>query len=97
MAHIQRRESTIQLPKSSREAIAKFYSHVERSKGVKREAHRVVEPSADSSSAPEAKRRRCHLCPSQRSKMQKQFCSNCFKNVCNEHSTFTRECSACKK
>lgn len=77
MAHIQRREKTMQIQKSTREAISKFYSHVQPSKGVKRKAQCVVEPSSDFSSPPEAKRRRCHLCPSQRSKMQKQFCSNC--------------------
>lgn len=94
--HIQRREKTVQLPKSTREAISKFYAHVQRSKGVKREAQCDDESSSDFLFPPEVKRRRCHLCPSQRSKMQKQICSQCYKNVCNEHSTFTRECSACK-
>lgn len=97
MEHIERRSKTVQLSQSTREAIKKFYAHRERTKGIKRDVHSVEEPSLDSSCPPEAKRRRCHLCPSQLSKMQKQCCSKCFKNVCNGHSTQFRECSACKQ
>lgn len=96
LEHIIRREKTVSLPKSSREAISDFYIHVQGAKSVKRKAESVVESSSSFSSPPEAKRRRCHLCPSQKSKMQKQFCHTCNKNVCNDHSNFTRQCLACK-
>jgi len=41
-------------------------------------------------------RKRCYLCPYKKSKMQKQCCDICQKNVCNEHSTTTKNCSLCK-
>lgn len=97
MEHIERRGKNIHLPQSSREAMLKFHSHVQCSQGVTTKALSVDESGEDLSSPPKTKRRRCHLCPSQKSKMQKQCCSKCYKNVCNEHSTFIRECSACKK
>ncbi|XP_037052002.1 piggyBac transposable element-derived protein 4-like [Bradysia coprophila] len=93
---IARREKTIQLRQTSREAIADYYAHVQGVKKVKGKGNAVSDSGSNDSSPPAAKRRRCHLCPSQQSKMQKQFCHKCYKNVCNNHSTFTRQCSACK-
>lgn len=43
------------------------------------------------------KRKRCHICPAKKSKMQKQCCDICNKNVCNEHSTTTKICINCSK
>lgn len=81
MDQIARREKTVQLRQSSREAIADFYCHVQGGKKVKRKAEDVVILDSSASTPPEAKRRRCHMCPSQKSKMQKQFCHKCHKCV----------------
>lgn len=80
---IARREKTVQLRQTSREAIADYHAHVQGVKKVKRNYQDVSEPCSSLSSPPEAKRRRCHMCPSQQSKMQKQFCHKCYKNVCS--------------
>lgn len=88
MKHVLRRQKIVQLRQSSREAISEFLTHVQGGeKAGKRKIDNVAEPLGSSSSPPEAKRRRCHMCPSAKSKMQKQFCYKCHKNVCNDHST----------
>lgn len=92
--HVLRRQKIIQLPQASREAISEYMVHVQG--GRKRKAENVSEPSSSFASPPEAKRRRCHICPSQLSKMQKQCCDKCYKNVCNQHSTSIRCCIKCK-
>lgn len=93
--HVIRRQKIVQLREASRQAIVEFLNHVQGGKAVKRKAEFDAETIV-SSSPPEVKRRRCHLCPSQKSKMQKQFCHKCNRNCCNEHSTFTRQCLDCK-
>ncbi|KAG4073526.1 hypothetical protein HA402_000750 [Bradysia odoriphaga] len=95
--HVLRRQKIVQLRQSSREAISEFLTHVQGGeKAVKRKIENVSESLGRCSSPPDAKRRRCHMCPSVKSKMQKQFCHKCHKNVCNDHSTFTRLCLDCK-
>lgn len=97
--HITRRQETVHLPQSSREAITDYFAHVQGVKAVKRKYDYFEKATSSDSSiaAPEPKRHRCHLCPPAISKMQKQFCSSCYKNVCNSHSTSTRNCFGCRK
>lgn len=56
------------------------------------------EPSTSTSedcSAP--RKKRCHMCPSKKSRMQKQICTTCKKSICNEHSEIKRTCLCCSK
>lgn len=70
--HVIRRQKIVQLRQSSRDAISDFLAHVQGGgKIVKRKLENVDESNSCPSSPPEPKRRRCHICPSQKSKMQK--------------------------
>lgn len=46
---------------------------------------------------PENKKRRCHICPAKRARMQRQTCDRCNINVCNDHCKTTRVCSKCEQ
>lgn len=106
-SHIERREKIPQLRKTCRTAISNFFLHSQCSNSVNKssssilvhphESNSVNKSSSSNSLPPDAKRRKCHLCPPQISRKQKQVCNKCKKNVCNEHSISTRQCSACKK
>lgn len=93
---IQQREKIPQLNNASRSAISNFSAYVNNSDRVNKSSSTILSPP-DEIPPPDAKRRRCHMCPYQKSKKQKQICNKCMKNVCNEHSTSTRMCSACKE
>lgn len=96
---LQQRVKSSKLQMASRKAISKVLKH----------AQVIDGEAAGSSSSPSIKRqrildqgenipnkrRRCHMCHSSKSKMQKQYCDTCKKNVCNDHSTSIRECFTC--
>lgn len=55
-------------------------------------------PTTAGCSAPEArKRKRCHICPSKKSRMSTQFCDKCKQTVCGEHSEKILICRNCKE
>lgn len=87
--YIRKRQNNKNLHQSSQTAIKSYL-------GALTTETSSTRPSTSSSNENVRKRKRCHLCPYAKSKMQKQCCDNCQKNVCNEHSTTTINCSSCQ-
>lgn len=90
---VLRRNSSSRLPASTRDAISKFLNR-DRDHKPNRQNQMLGSTSSLTIDIRKPKRRRCHLCPYNISRMQNQTCSTCFKNVCKQHSS--RECTTCK-
>jgi hypothetical protein len=82
--YVQQRASNPKLPKMTRNAIELA--------GFSLKIFRV---RVNAALAPPAKRTRCHMCPWSDCRKQKQVCSQCSSNVCNEHSTKSILCNNC--